>query len=190
MNPDESESESDDSYMEVEYETSEDDEDYEDIDENETGDNIVKQPSKAGRKLKPFATNKRTQQRAKLREPYTAIENASKKHKVPFLELLGHLGKMYCNTELGYNVSDKCWLQLFTQISNGLNPLEEHSISVEQAIYLSENVVKGRAKWDKLRNCLLPVVKLPSNDALKKFKKSYHPKLGKLITLKNSFEVQ
>ena len=178
-NPDKSESDED--YMEVDYDTSDyDDEDYEDIDEG--GDTSTEKPSKAGRKLKPFATNKRTQQRAKLRDPYTAVENASKKHKVPFLELLGHLGKMYCNTELGYNASDKSWLELFTIISNGQNPLEEHSISVEQAIYLSENVVKGRAKWDKLRNCLLPVIKLPSNDALKKFKKKYHPPLGKPLS--------
>ena len=175
-------SESDESYMEVDYETSEDDEDYEDIDENETGDNFVKQPSKAGRKLKPFVLNKRTQQRAKLRDPYIAIENAAKKLGISFLDLLGHLGKMYCNTELGYNASDKSWLELFTKISNGQNPLEEHSISVEQAIYLSENVVKGRTKWDKLRNCLLPVIKLPSNDALKKFRKKFHPKLGKAFS--------
>ena len=37
--------------------------------------------------------------RAKHRDPYTAIEfeTSSKKHKVLFLELLGKLGKMYCN---------------------------------------------------------------------------------------------
>ena len=177
MNTDKSESDED--YMDVDYDTSDydDDEDYEDVDEG--GDTSTEKPSKAGRKLKPFLTNKRSQQREKLREPYTAIEKSAKKLGISFLELLGYLGKSYCNKELGYNAADKLWTELFEKISVGKNPLEEHSISVEQAIYLSENVVKGRAKWDKLRNCLLPVMKLPSNDALKKFKKKYHPKLGK-----------
>ena len=178
MNPDESQSEEE--FMDVDHDTSDDENDYEDIDDGGDMPTKIKSPSKkAGRKLKPFALNKRTQQRAKLREPYTAIQAAAKKLNLPFLELLGHLGKMYCNTELGYDASDKKWLELFTQISNGKNPIEEHSITVEQAIYLSENVVKGRAKWDKLRNCLAPVMNLPSNDALKKFRKKYHPKLGK-----------
>ena len=171
-----------DSEMEMDYAESSEDDDgdefYEDIDES--GEAAKKRPN-AGRPLKPFSTNKRTQQRAKLRDPYLAIEAASKKLGIPFQELLGLLGKMHYNKEHGYTESDKLWVKLFEKISDGENPLETHSIQIERAIYLAENVVKGQSKWNKLRNCLAPVIELPSLDAMKKFKKKYHPKLGKNI---------
>ena len=179
--------ESDSDEMEVDYESSEDDEDYEDIDEVLEAGDPVKKPSRAGRKLKPFSTNKRTQQRAKLRDPYLAIEAASKKLGIPFQELLGHLGKMHYNKEHGYTESDKLWVKLFEKISDGENPLETHSVHIERAIYLAENVVKGQTKWNKLKQCLAPIIELPSLDAMKKFKKKYHPKLGKNISSFFSF---
>ena len=74
--------------MEMEEES---DDEYEDIDIDDNGDgNAGSKKNPGGRPLKPFSINCPTQRRAKLREPYAALETFVKKHKdVPFQELLG-----------------------------------------------------------------------------------------------------
>ena len=74
--------------------------------------------------------------------------------------------------------SDKEWLELFDLISSGINPISEHSVSVEQGIYMTENLVYGREKWQKMKKCVEPHVKLPSQHKLRQFRDEYHPKTG------------
>ena len=93
---------------------------------------------------------------------------------------LGHLGKMYFNRESTGSESDKKWLQLFDAISKGQNPTEQHTMSIEKAIWINENIVYGERKWQKLKNALNPLVILPSNYELRQFREGYHPKLGTL----------
>ena len=159
-----------------EMETDGDEEEWEDIDKPESsGDPTNK--NKGGRPLKPFSTSGPTQRRVKLTDPYLACEKASDKHGIDFIPLLGHLAKMHINKQATYNESDKLWLELFKLVSEGINPMEKHSIGREKAVYLSENVVKGEKKWNKLRNCIGHNI-IPAFNQIKLFKKEYHPDLG------------
>ena len=90
----------------------------------------------------------------------------------------GHLGKMHFNKEGSGSESDKKWLQLFDAISKGQNPTEQHTMSIEKAIWINENIVYGERKWQKLKNALDPIVLLPSCYQLRQFRADYHPKLG------------
>ena len=91
---------------------------------------------------------------------------------------VGHLAKMHFNKEGAVSESDKKWLQLFDVISKGQNPIEQHTMSIEKAIYINENIVYGERKWQRLKNALEPLVLLPSCYQLRQFREDYHPKLG------------
>ena len=163
--------------MEIE----EDDDEYEDIEENENVSvSTPKTPkSKGGRPRKSFANSGKSQKRAKLQDPYLVLEKASKLDEIPFPILLGVLAKYHYNkSESPLSDSDKMWLELFDLISKGINPIEEHSVPVEKGVYMNENLVHGREKWQKMRDCAEPFMKLPSNHKLRQFRQDFNPKLG------------
>ena len=125
-------SETDDSDMDVE----EDDDDYEDIEAPETSSTKSKSKpkprNKGGRPRKSFANSGKSQKRAKLQDPYSVLEKAAKEDDIDFPLLLGWLGKYHFNkSTTPLSDSDKEWLELFDLISSGINPISEHSVSVE-----------------------------------------------------------
>ena len=161
--------------MEVE----EDDDEYEDIEENKNVSKSKKPKSKGGRPRKSFATSGKSQKRAKLQDPYHVLEKASKLDDIPFPVLLGVLAKYHYNKDqCPLSESDKKWLELFELIANGINPIEEHTVPVEKGVYMNENLVHGRDKWQKMRDCTAPFANLPSNHKLRQFRDEYHPKTG------------
>ena len=171
----EEDTESENSDMDVE----EDDDDYEDIEVPETSGTKSKPRNKGGRPRKSFANSGKSQKRAKLQDPYSVLEKAAKEDDIDFPLLLGWLGKYHFNkSTTPLSDSDKEWLELFDLISSGINPISEHSVSVEQGIYMTENLVYGREKWQKMKKCVEPHVKLPSQHKLRQFRDEYHPKTG------------
>ena len=169
--------------MEVEEE---DDDDYEDIEAPETSSTNAKskpkKKNKGGRPRKSFAASGKSQKRAKLQDPYSVLEKASKEDDIDFPLLLGWLARYHYNkSTTPLSDSDKEWLELFDLISKGINPISDHSVSVEQGIYMTENLVYGREKWEKMKKCVEPHVKLPTQYKLRQFRDEYHPKTGKIL---------
>ena len=150
------------------------DENYDDLDEK--GDSQPKK--KMGRPLKPFKKNGKQQQRIKLKQHYKSNVAGATALDIDFDVLLGRLMKMdiYNDTK---NPPDKDRLALAECLINGQNPMKDKKMEVEKGMYLSENVVYGEEKWDKLKTAMDPLGnKVTTNYALRKYRKEFYPKTG------------
>ena len=91
---------------------------------------------------------------------------------------IGFLGKRYFNLP---GNEDNDWLHLFEMISQGVNPIIEHSITVERGMYLKENIIRGDKKWEAFSKAVSPLIHVPTLYAFKQYKEKNNPKLGKWL---------
>ena len=83
-------------------------------------------------------------------------------------------------SQVAHNVAeDNDWLHLFEMISKGVNPISEHSITVERGMYLKENIIRGDKKWEAFSKAVSPLIHVPTLYAFKQYKEKNNPKLGK-----------